>query len=125
MIDQEKNKQPLDLSYLSGMSGDSAEFMIEMLDMFKLQTPLYVAELEKSVAAKDWPSAAGHAHKIKPTLSYVGREDARGLLQHIENNAKGLTGLQYIPEAMEELRDFLKVLYVQLDEAKVLLQGKL
>jgi HPt (histidine-containing phosphotransfer) domain-containing protein len=125
MIDQEKNKQPLDLSYLSGMSGDSAEFMIEMLDMFKLQTPLYVAELEKSVAAEDWPSAAGHAHKIKPTLSYVGREDARGLLQHIENNAKGLTGLQYIPEAMEELRDFLKVLYVQLDEAKVHLQGKL
>lgn len=125
MIDQEKNQQPLDLSYLSGMSGDSAEFMIEMLDMFKMQTPLYVAELEKSIEAKDWVSAAGHAHKIKPTLSYVGREDARGLLQQIENNAKGLTELDNIPVALEELRAFLKVLYVQLDEAKVELEGRL
>ncbi|PTT02416.1 histidine phosphotransferase, partial [Pedobacter sp. HMWF019] len=41
MIDLKKNNLPLDLSYLKDMSGDSAEFMIEMIDMFKQQTPIY------------------------------------------------------------------------------------
>lgn len=125
MIDQEKNNSPLDLSYLSGMSGDSADFMIEMLDMFKTQTPLYVAELEQSIEAKDWSNAAGHAHKIKPTLSYVGREDARGLLQYIENNAKALTELENLPAALDEFKAFLIVLYRQLDEAKTVLEARL
>lgn len=68
MIDEEKNNSPLDLSYLSDMSGDSAEFMIEMIDMFKVQTPLYIADLEQSFEAQDWEKVAGYAHKIKPTL---------------------------------------------------------
>ena len=34
MIDENKNEQPLDLSYLREMSGDSADFMIEMLETF-------------------------------------------------------------------------------------------
>jgi HPt (histidine-containing phosphotransfer) domain-containing protein len=125
MIDLEKNNSPLDLSYLSDMSGDSAEFMIEMIDMFKIQTPLYIAELEQSIAAEDWEKAAGHAHKIKPTLSYVGREDARGHLQHIENSARERKDLEDMPRALHEFNEFAKILYRQLDEAKAVLEKKL
>jgi HPt (histidine-containing phosphotransfer) domain-containing protein len=125
MIDLEKNNSPLDLSYLSDMSGDSAEFMIEMIDMFKVQTPLYIAELEESIVAQDWEKAAGHAHKIKPTLSYVGREDARGHLQHIENSARERKDLADMPRALQEFNEFAKILYRQLDEAKAVLEKKL
>jgi transcription termination factor Rho len=45
MIDENKNNQPLDLSYLREMSGDSADFMIEMLDVFQKQTPIYIDDL--------------------------------------------------------------------------------
>jgi HPt (histidine-containing phosphotransfer) domain-containing protein len=125
MIDEEKNNSPLDLSYLSDMSGDSAEFMIEMIDMFKLQTPLYIADLEASIAAGDWDKAAGYAHKIKPTLSYVGREDARGHLQYIENSARELKDLDSMPHAFKEFSDFAAILYRQLDEARAELEKKL
>lgn len=118
MIDEEKNNAPLDLSYLSDMSGDSAEFMIEMIDMFKLQTPLYVADLEQAIAAREWEKAAGFAHKIKPTFSYVGREDARGHLQQIENAARDQKDLTGLPAAFQQLKDFVQVLYRQLDEAR-------
>jgi len=125
MIEEEKNNSPLDLSYLRDMSGDSAEFMIEMIDMFKLQTPLYVADLEQSIAKEDWEKAAGFAHKIKPTLSYVGREDARGHLQFIETNARDQKDLANMPKAFEEFNDFITILYRQLDEAKAELEKRL
>lgn len=124
MIDLAKNNSPLDLSYLSDMSGDSAEFMIEMIDMFKSQTPLYISDLEQSIVAKDWEKAAGHAHKIKPTLSYVGREDARGHLQYIENSAREEKDLDDLPRAFQEFSDFANVLYRQLDEAKAELEKR-
>lgn len=125
MIDVEKNNSPLDLSYLSDMSGDSAEFMIEMIDMFKSQTPLYIADLEASIIAQDWEKAAGFAHKIKPTLSYVGREDARGHLQNIENNARQLKDLTDMPKAFQEFSDFVTILYRQLDDARADLEKRL
>ncbi|KEQ30631.1 Hpt domain-containing protein [Pedobacter antarcticus] len=124
MIDQQKNTVPLDLSYLKDMSGDSAEFMIEMIDMFKLQTPLYVADLEQAVNASDWEKAAGFAHKIKPTFSYVGREDAREHLQEMENNLRNGSNTGQIPEAMKELLAFIQVLYRQLDEARADLEAR-
>jgi len=83
MIDSQKNNEPLDLSYLKDMSGDSAEFIIEMLDMFKAQTPIYMTELEQALADKDWSKVSAAAHKIKPTFSYVGREDAKDHMQKI------------------------------------------
>lgn len=125
MIDQEKNNSPLNLSYLSDMSGDSAEFMIEMIDMFKSQTPLYIADLEGSIIAQDWEKAAGFAHKIKPTLSYVGREDARGHLQYIENCAREQKDLTEMAGAFQEFKEFAEVLYRQLDKAKIELIKKL
>jgi len=125
MIDEEKNNSPLDLSYLRDMSGDSAEFMIEMIDMFKSQTPLYIADLEQSIVAQDWEKAAGYAHKIKPTLSYVGREDARGHLQYMENNARDLKDLDKMPGAFLAFSAFTTVLYKQLDEAKAELEKRL
>lgn len=119
MIDHEKNNSPLDLSYLSDMSGDSADFMIEMIDMFKSQTPLYIADLEGAIVDKDWEKAAGYAHKIKPTLSYVGREDARGHLQYIENCAREQKDLTELPKAFDEFKAFAEILYRQLDKAKM------
>lgn len=124
MINEEKNNLPLDLSYLRDMSGDSAEFMIEMIDMFKLQTPLYITDLEQAIQAKDWEKTAGYAHKIKPTLSYVGREDARGYLQQMENNAREQKDLDQMPEAYKKLNDFVQILYRQLDEAKAELEKR-
>lgn len=125
MIDEEKNNSPLDLSYLRDMSGDSAEFMIEMIDMFKSQTPLYIADLQKAIATENWEQAAGFAHKIKPTLSYVGREDARGHLQLIENSARDQKDLQNMPAALAVFNDFVQILYRQLDEARADLERKL
>lgn len=125
MIDQNKNNEPLDLTYLKDMSGDSAEFIIEMLDLFKAQTPTYVADLGKALADEDWARASSCAHKIKPTFAYVGREDAKDHMQMMERNARELTNIEGLPKAFEELNAFVAVLYRQLDEAKADLKKRL
>jgi HPt (histidine-containing phosphotransfer) domain-containing protein len=118
MINEEKNSVPLDLSYLRDMSGNSAEFMIEMIDMFKQQTPLYISELEQALAQEDWPKVSSCAHKIKPTFAYVGRDDAKNHMQMIEQNARELNHLEALPQAFQELTAFIQVLNKQLEATK-------
>ncbi len=125
MIDQIKNTQPLDLSYLSDMSGDSAEFMIEMLEAFQIQTPIYMEELEKAVVAQDWKATSECAHKMKPTFYYIGREDARDHMQEIEHDARTLNNIENMPSAFAEAKAFVGILYKQLEEAKTELQKRL
>lgn len=125
MIDLTKNNEPLDLSYLREMSGDSAEFIIEMIDLFQSQTPIYIAELQKALSEENWTKLAGCAHKIKPTFAYVGREDAKTHMQMIEDNAAAGKNLETLPQACAEITEFVSVLYAQLDLAKAALAKEL
>lgn len=118
MIDQNKNNAPLDLSYLRDMSGDSTEFMIEMLEAFEKQTPIYMTDLENAISSSNWKAASEYAHKIKPTFYYVGREDAKELMQLIENNARELIDVENIPNYFAEAKTFVAILYKQLEAAK-------
>lgn len=123
MIDQNKNNQPLDLAYLREMSGDSSDFMIEMLDAFLKQTPIYMADLENAIAAENWKLTSECAHKIKPTFYYVGREDARDHMQLMEKNARELIDVHEIPASFQEAKAFVEILYRQLEEAKAALSA--
>ncbi|HKG06013.1 MAG TPA: Hpt domain-containing protein [Pedobacter sp.] len=125
MINVEKNNEPLDLTYLRDMCGDSAEFIIEMIDIFKAQTPLYIAELQEAVAGQDWSKVAASAHKIKPTFVYVGREDAKEFMQQIEHDARELNNLDLLPGNCAEISAFTEVLYKQLDVARAELEKRL
>lgn len=125
MIDENKNNQPLDLSYLREMSGDSADFMIEMLDVFQKQTPIYIDDLEKAIDARNWKATSECAHKMKPTFFYVGRVDVRDHMQEIEINARELKDIENIPNSFNEVKEFVSILYQQLADAKTELESQL
>ena len=118
MINLNKNNEPLDLSYLREMSGDSPEFIIEMIDLFKVQTPLYMAELEQAITEQEWDKVAASAHKIKPTFTYVGRDDAKEHMQDMEQNAREKMNVKQLAYDFDEVKQFTAVLYQQLDQAK-------
>lgn len=118
MIDHSKDQQPLDLSYLKDMAGDSPEFMIEMLDTFVEQIPNYMEDLEKAIESRYWKSASEFAHKLKPTFYYVGREDVRDHVQEMEINAREQVNLEGVVKSFEEIKAFLPVLFTQIAKAK-------
>ena len=125
MINPLKSKGDLDLSYLKEMSGDSAEFMIEMLDTLVEQIPVYMEDLQKAVDARDWKAASEFAHKIKPTFYYVGREDVRDYVQMIERNAKEEVNLEGIPAALAEIKQELDIILTQVAKSKTELEAQL
>lgn len=125
MINPAKSKEDLDLSYLKEMSGDSADFMIEMLDTLVEQIPVYLEDLQKAVDAKDWKAASEFAHKVKPTFYYVGREDIRDYVQLIERNAKEGIDVHNIPQVLAEIKEELKIILEQVAKSKAELQKQL
>lgn len=125
MINPAKGKEDLDLSYLREMSGDSAEFMIEMLDTLVEQIPVYIEDLQKAVDAQDWKAVSEFAHKVKPTFYYVGREDVRDFVQVIERNAKEGVNVEAIPSALTEIKAELDVILTQVAKSKAALETQI
>lgn len=125
MIDPIKSKADLDLSYLREMSGDSADFMIEMLDTLVAQIPSYLDDLQNAVDAQDWKAASEFAHKVKPTFYYVGREDLRDYMQVIERNAKESIDLHSIAASLDEIKAELIVLLAQIEKSRKELEQQL
>lgn len=114
----------IDLSYLKEVSSDNNEFMIEMIDMFQAQTPGYVEALSAAVAEKNWKRIAEMAHKIKPTLSFMGIEVAKEEMASIENRARNQEDYEGIVADFENMQDVFEVIYEKLEEKKKELQSE-
>ena len=119
------DNHPLDLSYLTEMVGHNPEFMIEVFDTFIEQTPIYLAELEAALLVRNWLKVSNGAHKIKPTFSYIGRNDVKDFVNSIENNARNLLAIEQIPGDVQRLKELLNGIYAQLEVAKAEMQSKI
>jgi HPt (histidine-containing phosphotransfer) domain-containing protein len=113
----------LDLSYLKDVASGSDEFMIDMIDLFLDQTPAYFEQLEQFISEENWSKVADIAHKIKPTLAFMGVDSARESMAEIEQNARNLINLETISPAFQLLKEMSVQLYKQLAEVKASLQN--
>ncbi len=113
----------VDLSYLKDVASGSDEFMIDMIDLFLDQTPGYFEQLERFISEANWTKVADIAHKIKPTLAFMGVDSARESMAEIEKNARNLTNLESIFPAFQSLKELSEQLYKQLAEIKASLQN--
>ncbi|MCZ4223223.1 Hpt domain-containing protein [Pedobacter rhodius] len=116
-MDDNKTHKPLDFSYLIEMVGHDPETMIEVFETFLEETPIYMAELENALSNKDWRRVTDYAHRIKPTLTYIGRSDVKDFIQSIEGNVKKAADLNSTFEQVEKLRLVLDVVYIQIQGA--------
>ena len=104
----------LDLTYLRGISSGSTEFMIDLIDLFLSQIPDYFEKLDQFIKDKNWADAAEIAHKIKPSLTFMGVQSAMESMAEIEMNARNLENLDAIPPSFKILKDMSKTLFVKL-----------
>lgn len=112
----------VDLSYLKDVASGSDEFMIDMIDLFLDHTPGYFEQLEQHILDENWTKVADMAHKIKPTLAFMGVDSARESMAEIEQNARNAKNLETIPPAFKLLKDMTVHLYAQLAQVKAELQ---
>jgi len=115
----------IDMSYLNDIAGGSEEFMIEMIDIFIEQTPLYFDQLEEAVNSSDWKSVGDVAHKIKPTLAFMGIEEAKEIMADIERKARTDDNVSEIPGMFANIKSRCEDLYDNLNRIKKELEANL
>ncbi|KAA8486315.1 2-amino-4-hydroxy-6-hydroxymethyldihydropteridine diphosphokinase [Arcticibacter tournemirensis] len=122
--DINKTTFDIDLSYLNDIADGNAEFIIDMIDIFMEQTPVYFDQLDKAIQEKDWKVTGDVAHKIKPTLAFMGVEAAKEQMAEIERKARNLDHTEEIEEKVSQLKVSCESLYAGLQKIKDDLQGK-
>jgi HPt (histidine-containing phosphotransfer) domain-containing protein len=115
---QNKPEFSIDLTYLRDVSSGSNEFMIEMIDLFLDQTPAYFDQLNDLISEENWPKVAELAHKIKPTLAFMGADSAKERMAEIETSARNLSDTESIGPTFKSLKDFSGDLFSRLTEVK-------
>ena len=108
----------IDLSYLKDVASDNVEFMVEMIDIFLAQTPEYINALTEAVEEKNWKKTAEMAHKIKPTLAFMGVESAKNVMQSIEIRARNEEDYEGIVADYAEMKEIMETIFVKLKEKK-------
>ena len=112
----------VDLSYLRDVSSGSNEFMVEMIELFLEQTPVYFEQLDQFIKDGNWPKVADIAHKIKPTLAFMGVDSAKVSMAEIELKARNLQDMHEISPAFDLLKALSAELFSKLQEIKDELQ---
>lgn len=113
----------IDLSYLNEVSSGSREFIVEMIDMFLEQTPVYFEQLNEAIQAQDWLVVAHLAHKVKPTLAFMGTHSAKDKIAEIEHKARNQENLEEISLIFNQIYSQKQQLFNNLKEAKESLEG--
>jgi len=89
-INSENPKEPVtkkgitDLSYLESISNNDKKFVREMISTFIESTPETVRLMEKELKAGNLPDLGLLAHKIKPSLTFMGIESMINTVKEIE-----------------------------------------
>lgn len=117
--------RPLDFSYLIDMVGNEPAFLIELIDTFLVQIPGFITEIDTALMVENWVKVSHLAHKIKPTFSYIGRNDIKDFLHQIENPIKNQLSINQIPAEVEKLKLVLADVLSQLEQEKVRLSASL
>jgi HPt (histidine-containing phosphotransfer) domain-containing protein len=109
----------IDLSYLKEVATGDTEFIIEMIDIFLMQTPGYVEQLTAAIDLKDWTKMADLSHKIKPTLAFMGVESAKNTLQEIETKSRNQEDYDGIVSEYNDMKQVFKVIFLKLEDKKI------
>ena len=78
----------INLDYLNELSGNDAEFVIDILSTFLEENPKDVEELRTAIQEKDIKEVGKLSHKMKSSLQMLGAEEVRSLALQIEQNIK-------------------------------------
>jgi HPt (histidine-containing phosphotransfer) domain-containing protein len=116
--------QDLDLSFLFDIADGSNEFIIESIDMFLVQTPELIENINAAIETKNWPVAASGAHKLKSNLGFFGMPASQATMQEVEIMAKtGTPDTHLLISKFNEVKETIATNIISLTKVKAELEG--
>ncbi|SMO93047.1 Hpt domain-containing protein [Gracilimonas mengyeensis] len=111
-------RRQTDFTYLTEITDGDFGVIREMIDLFIEETPRQLRDIRQAFEADKFPELRAAAHKIKPTLSYVGLEELKAKAQQIEDHAKNEEHLDEIPALIKAIEKGYEDALIELDEVK-------
>jgi PAS domain S-box-containing protein len=108
----------IDLTYLSELAEGSEDFIVRMIRAFLVQTPQLIDQMKQGADSGNWQEVRAAAHKMKPSMDFIGIHSLKSVVAAIENDAHERKNLDKIPfmiaevhrvcdKAMQELESML------------------
>ncbi len=104
------------LTYLRGIANSNNDFVVQMLKIFIDQTPPALERLEKAINRKDWTSVRAIAHKIKPSVTFIGLKEIEKDVPALENYAEAKSNLNLVPSLYKKINKVCTEAVVELEE---------
>jgi HPt (histidine-containing phosphotransfer) domain-containing protein len=104
-----------DLSYLASLCDDDREFKKEMIETFLKNTPPLIEEMKDLLKISEWKKIGDIAHKIKPSITFMGIHSAKDLILDLERNGRQQEGTTEIPSMVTQLEDICSKAFVELN----------
>jgi HPt (histidine-containing phosphotransfer) domain-containing protein len=115
MIYMQSKELTLDFEQLKMLSGDSNEFMIEILEMIMEHSPVVLEEMEGLYQAAEFVTLGSTAHQYKSTINILGNPQINMLLKDIENTATQSPETDKLLPLMEDFRQMCNQILVQVE----------
>jgi len=109
------NEEVTNLDYLEDLSAGDTEMMKELIEMFLDQAPENITNMKKYLEKGDWKKLGEEAHKLKPTISYMGIQELETTIRTLESNAKNAEELDSLGPLLSEVENVCDKAYKELD----------
>lgn len=97
------SKRYTDLTFLKSIAKGSNEFMNKIINSFIKQTGEELKKMQAGLAHKDWDAIHSSAHKIKPSLHFVGISELKDPILTLEKSAKERSNLDAVPALVQKV----------------------
>ncbi len=91
------------LDYLRKVCDGDKKFMNEMIQTFISNTPIAINEMQHWSNESNWEMVGKTAHKMKPSITFVGLEKAKTLIKELETYGKESIHTDRIPAKINDL----------------------
>ena len=108
------NEKICDLTYLKEISDGSREFETQMIITFNREIPKMIEEMQMCLEQKKWVQLKGIAHKMRPSIDFMGIVSLKNILKDVERFAGETIELDKLPAMLAEIKSTSEKAYVEL-----------
>lgn len=102
------------LDKLREMAGNDQDFIQKMVDMFLTQAPDMLAKISEHLNNEDYKKLRDIAHKMKPSLDFMGISSLHAEIRKIEKYAEARSNLSELPGLVQLLKQTTETVCDQL-----------
>ncbi len=108
-----------DIGKIKEIMGDDRDALISFFKLFKEQTKLEIAGMEKYIRENKRDKVSATAHKLKSTYGSIGSADAYDLLAEIETRSKTEPFDESVSDLFEQFKNVHNKILEEIDKYSV------